>query len=156
MCHGGTSTKTRAESSAHSLTGSVTTPVSSNANRVWSDPTSSNRVVTGLASTDTVGAMVCTDGTTDREVCTVSIISTNQSVSYDSQTITGLVYGYQGSNRKAFSKGDSGGPVETTSGSSATIAQGMIEANLIGAEWRGWYMPARTVDSYFNIFVKTS
>lgn len=100
--------------------------------------------------------MVCTDGTTDREVCAVSIISTNQSVSYDSQTITGLVYGYQGSNRKAFSKGDSGGPVETTSGSSATIAQGMIEANLIGAEWRGWYMPARTVDSYFNIFVKTS
>jgi len=32
----------------------------------------------------------------------------------------------------------------------------MIEANVIGAEWRGWYMPARTVDSYFNIFVKTS
>ena len=27
----------------------------------------------------------------------------------------------------------------------------MIEANVIGAEWRGWYMPARTVDSYFNI-----
>jgi len=131
-------------------------PVSSNANRVWSDPTSSNRVVNGLASSDTVGAMVCTDGQTDREVCSVSIISTNNSVAYDGQTITGLVYGLQASSKKAFSQGDSGGPVETTSGSSATIAQGMIEATVVGSEWRGWYMPARTVDSYFNIFVKTS
>lgn len=131
-------------------------PVSSNANRAWSDPTSSNRVVNGLASSDTVGAMVCTDGQTDREVCAVSIISTGNSVSYEGQTITGLVYGFQGSSRKAFSQGDSGGPVETTSGSSATIAQGMIEATVVGSEWRGWYMPARTVDSYFNIFVKTS
>lgn len=68
---------------------------------------------------------------------------------------TGLIAAHQTGNLVAFSAGDSGGPVETTSGSTQSIAQGMIEARNTGNAAYGWYMPARTVDSYFNVFVKT-
>lgn len=123
---------------------------------VWSDPTSTQRHVTGVSSTDTVGTLLCTDGATDREVCSVRISATGQSVSYDGQTITGLVSAFQTWSQAAFSAGDSGGPVEATSGSSSTIAVGMVEARLTSDASRGWYMPARTVDSVFGLTVKTS
>lgn len=132
-------------------------PLSSNGAVVWSDPTSTSRTVTALAAGNTVGALVCTDGAVDREVCSVRIDSTGNSVTYGGQTITGLVGAHQTSGRAAFTPGDSGGPIETTSGSSQSIAQGMLEAVVNGTGYsQGWYMPARTVDSYFNVFVKTS
>jgi hypothetical protein len=120
-------------------------------------PLISSLTGTFLADSETVGALVCTDGASDREVCSVRIDSAGNSVSYDGQTITGLVGATQTSGRAAFTPGDSGAPVETTSGSSSSIAQGMLEAVLNGTgNSKGWYMPARTVDSYFNVFVKTS
>lgn len=130
-------------------------PVSSNSPDVWSDPTSTNRLVTSLASGNTVGVLTCTDGVTDRERCSVRIDATGQSVSYDGQTITGTVSAHQTGDLNAFSAGDSGGPVETTSGASQSIAQGMVLARETSDAAYGWYMPARTVDSYFNVFVKT-
>lgn len=130
-------------------------PDTSNGPYVWSDPTSTDRQVTGVAGSDTVGTLLCTDGTTDREVCSVKVLATNISVSYDGQVVNGLVYCEQTSNRNAFSAGDSGGPVEATSGSSATKAVGMIEARVTSDPADGWYMPARTVDNYFNLTIKT-
>ena len=46
--------------------------------------------------------------------------------------------------------------METTSGSTQAVAQGMIEARVTTDASQGWYVPARTVDSYFNVFVTTS
>ncbi len=130
-------------------------PVSSNASYVYSDPTSVDRDVTGVASGDIIGAQVCTDGYANGEVCSVQIGATGQSVSYDGQTINGLVYAWQVNNVNAFSAGDSGGPVETTSGSAWTIAQGMIEARVLNDDPEGWYMPATTVTSWFGVSVVT-
>ncbi len=131
-------------------------PVTSNATYVWSDPTSVSRSVTGVASSDTVGVLTCTDSAVDREVCSVRIDNPGQTISYNGQTITGLVAAHQTGNLPAFTPGDSGGPVETTSGSSLATAQGMIEATAGGNNSAGWYMPTRTVDAYFNVYVKTS
>ena len=132
-------------------------PVSSNAANVWSDPHSVSRTVTALATGNTVGVLTCTDGYVDRETCSVRIDSTGQSVTYGGQTITGLVGAHQTAGLPAFSAGDSGGPVETTSGSAQSIAQGMLLATVDGTNSsQGWYMPARTVDSYFDVFVRTS
>ncbi len=133
-----------------------TIPVTSNAQYISSDPTSVDRTVTGVASTDTVGVLTCTDGQKDREVCNVRIDNPGQTVSYNGQTITGLVAAHQTGNLAAFTPGDSGGPVETTSGPNLASAQGMIEAQAGAPYSSGWYMPARTVDSYFNVYVKTN
>ncbi len=108
-----------------------------------------------MASSDPVGTNFCTDGTINLEVCGVVIYATGQTVTYDGQTITGLVYGVQTNNINAFSAGNSGGPAYTMTSGGVT-ALGMIEARVTGADYYGWYMPARTVNSYFGVFVKTS
>ena len=56
--------------------------------------------------------------------------------------------------QSAFSKGNSGGPVYTV-GSSGVAARGMIEATVVNGYSGGWYMPARTVQNYFGITIKT-
>jgi len=129
-------------------------PVSLTSGRVWSDPTSGGRAVTGVASVDPAGGLVCTNGYVDREVCSVKIVGTYQSVNYGGQLITGLTAANQTSGRSAFTPGDSGGPVEATSGSTATIAQGMIAAHNTTTYSKGWYLPAKAVTNYFGVSIK--
>lgn len=121
---------------------------------IWSDPTSANRLVVGVASTDPVGGLICTDGYTNREVCSVKILSTNQNVTYmingTSTTVSNTVYACQSKSGAAFSGGDSGGPVETTIGSSETTARGAVLAMVIGDSYCGWYMPERYIESDFG------
>gem|GEM_PF-1757952 len=133
-------------------------PVTSNLPEIWSDPTSVYRAITGVATTDTKGVLTCTDGAVDMEVCNVKIGDSNQQVFYKDYNVTigGLTYAHQTQSLNAFSKGNSGGPVETTSGSASAIAQGMLVAHVDGDFTSGWYLPARAVDSYFNVFVKTA
>jgi hypothetical protein len=118
---------------------------------IWSDPTSIDRTVTGVASTDPVGGLICTDGLTNREVCSVKIEATNQTITYDINgeltKVTNTVYACQTSSKNAFSAGDSGGPVETTIGSGSTTARGEVLAYASGAAYCGWYMPERYIES---------
>lgn len=130
-------------------------PVSTNSSYVWANPGATSRTVTGLGMSDSYGNLVCTDGYANNEVCDVMVTDINVSTSYDGQTITGLVEAVQQGAQSAFSAGDSGGPVYALSGSNA-IARGMVEARIVGFDDTGFYMPARTVDSYFNVFVRTS
>jgi hypothetical protein len=118
---------------------------------IWSDPTSVTRTVTAVASTDPVNGLICTDGYTNREVCSVKIEKTNQNVTYAingvNTTVTNTVYACQTSSKNAFSPGDSGGPVETTIGSGQATARGEILAYVVGSEYCGWYMPERYIES---------
>lgn len=130
-------------------------PVSSNSPYIWSDPTSTTRHVTGTSSSDPIGTLLCTDGMTDREVCSVKILAGGQTVNYDGVAVQGLVAAQQTSHAAAFSAGDSGGPVEATSGSTSATAFGMIEARNTSDASYGWYMPTRTLISYWGITVLT-
>jgi hypothetical protein len=123
---------------------------SSDAGYIWSDPTSTDRAVTGVASTDPIGGLICTDGLTNREVCSVKIEATNQTITYSingtSTTVSNTVYACQTAGKAAFSAGDSGGPVETTIGSTDTTARGAVLA-YTGDAHCGWYMPERYIES---------
>lgn len=122
---------------------------------IWSDPTSVTRTVTSVASSDPVNGLICTDGYTNREVCSVKIEKTNQNVTYSingvNTTVTNTVYACQASNKNAFSPGDSGGPVETTIGSGQSEARGEILAYVVGSEYCGWYLPERYVESDWGV-----
>lgn len=117
---------------------------------IWSDPNSTDREVTGVASTDPVSGLICTDGLTNREVCSVQIEATGQNVTYtingESTTISNTVYACQTAGKAAFSAGDSGGPVETSLGSTAATARGAVLA-YTGDAHCGWYMPERYIES---------
>jgi hypothetical protein len=84
-------------------------PVTSNAARIFSDPTSTSRRVSSVATSDPIGTLLCTDGYTDREVCNVKVMAIGQVVTYNGATVTGLVQAKQTQGKKAFSPGDSGG-----------------------------------------------
>jgi transposase len=117
---------------------------------IWSNPTSTSRTVAKVAPSDPTGGLICTDGLTNLEVCSVKFESINQDVTYDingvSTTVTGTVYACQTAGKAAFSGGDSGGPVETTLGSTSATARGEILANTDSAIC-GWYLPERTIES---------
>lgn len=130
-------------------------PVASNSAYIWSDPTSTARHVNGTSSSDPVGTLLCTDGQADLEVCSVKILAGGQTVNYDGVAVQGLVAAQQTSGQAAFTGGDSGGPVEATSGSTATTAFGMIEARNLNTPSYGWYMPVRTLIQYWGITVLT-
>jgi hypothetical protein len=121
---------------------------------IWSDPTSANRRVVGVASTDPIGGLICTDGYTTREICSVQIVSTNQNITYTingtSTTVTNTVKACQTGGKTAFAGGDSGGPAETTIGSSETTARGAILAVVVNSPWCGFYMPERYIESDFG------
>jgi hypothetical protein len=117
---------------------------------IWSDPNSVSRTVVKVAPTDPTGGLICTDGQADREVCRVEIESINQNVTYKingvSTTVSGTVYACQTAGKAAFSLGDSGGPVETTLGSTQATARWEILANTDNAIC-GWYLPERTIET---------
>lgn len=130
-------------------------PVTSNAARIFSDPTSTSRRVSSVATSDPIGTLLCTDGYTDREVCNVKVMAIGQVVTYNGATVTGLVQAKQTQGKKAFSPGDSGGPVGATSGSDVIAAYGMIEAYADSTFSLGWYMPARFIQQDMGVKVKT-
>jgi hypothetical protein len=131
----------------------------SSAGTVWSDPNSTERSVTSVASSDPVGGLICADGAISREVCNVRINSTGQSVTYvingTNTTVKNLVYACQQSGNAAFQSGDSGGPVETTVGSDQSIARGEILAGN-GNISCGYYLPERYIVSDWGATVLTS
>lgn len=123
---------------------------------VWADPHKSHRVVEGVIDNNQTGLYFCTDGATDREVCDVKIVNTGRHVYYDGKTITGLVYAVQQDGRAAFTGGDSGGPVYTVEPNGTVMARGMLVAHVSGDATRGWFVPAKTLENFYNISIKTS
>jgi hypothetical protein len=115
----------------------------------WADPVTPTRDITAVASTDPIGGVICTDGLTDREVCDVDIKATGQDITYSingsNTTVSNTVYACQANDKAAFSPGDSGGPAETTIGSTETHARGEILAHT-GDSHCGWYYPERYVE----------
>jgi hypothetical protein len=84
------------------------------------------RTVTAVATTDPIDGLICTSGAYTKEVCSVKIHRTGRCVTFsDGVTTCGLVEAYRNFVTVA-TDGDSGGPVETTLGSSQTEARGMI------------------------------
>jgi hypothetical protein len=135
-------------------TDSEVIPVSSNAGYIFSDPTSTTRTVTGVSTNNPVGGLVCTEGYTDREVCSVKIYAISQTVTYDGQLVYGLVKGVQTAGKNAFSAGDSGGPVGSTTGTNKIRAYGMLIARVTSDPSQGWYMPATSVEDRMGVTVK--
>jgi len=131
----------------------------SSAGTVWSDPNSTERSVSSVASSDPVGGLICADGAISREVCNVRINSTGQSATYvingTNTAVKNLVYACQQAGKAAFETGDSGGPVETTVGSSQSIARGEILAGN-GNLTCGYYLPERYIVSDWGAVVLTS
>ncbi len=124
--------------------------VSSNAARVWADPTTQSRLVTSRSVSDPVGTLLCTDGQADHEVCSVEIVNSSVSVTYDGKTVVQQVYCHQINGQAAFSGGDSGGPVYAgKNGSAEAQAFGMIVAHQSDASY-GWYTPARSIFSAYS------
>jgi hypothetical protein len=122
----------------------------------WSDPVSTDRAIVGVDSTDPIGGLICTDGLTNREVCSVEIDATGQTINYyfngTTRTVYNTVYACQTSGAAAFSGGDSGGPVETTIGSYETNARGEVLANT-GDAHCGWYYPEYLLADYWGMSV---
>ena len=121
---------------------------------VFSDPNAAERNVDGVSTTNPVGGLICTDGYTDREICSVKILSDGASCKYDGKKITNLVKAFQRNGIPAFSPGDSGGPVYTTLKGGGVNARGMIVAhtgNLDG----GYYEKVTTIESSFKVKVVT-
>jgi len=120
---------------------------------IWSDPNSTAREVVKVAPNDPQYGLICTDGYATREVCDVEIETTDTNVVYTvngvSTEVYGVVYACQTAGDAAFSSGDSGGPVETTLGSSEATARGEILASNTDAPNAscGWYLPERTIES---------
>jgi hypothetical protein len=131
----------------------------SSAGTVWSDPNSTERSVTSVASTDPVGGLICGDGAISREVCNVRINSTGQSATYNingtNTTVKNLVYACQQAGKATFQVGDSGGPVETTVGSGQSIARGEILVGN-GNITCGYYLPERYIVNDWGATVLTS
>jgi hypothetical protein len=133
----------------------VVIPVAAVGGWIWSDPTSTDRQVVNVATSDPVGGLICTDGLSDREVCSVKIESVDQSLTYtingSPTKVVNAVYACTTTGDSAFSGGDSGGPVETTLGSSETNARGEVIAHVVvngvAENNCGWYMPQRYMDS---------
>ncbi len=124
--------------------------VSSNAARVWADPTIQSRLVTSRAIGDPIGTLLCTDGQVDHEVCSVQIVNSSMSVTYNGKTVVQQVYCHQTNGHPAFSGGDSGGPVYAgKNGSSEAQAFGMIVARQSDASY-GWYTPARSIFAAYS------
>ena len=129
-------------------------PVSSVGSYIFSDPTSTTRKVTGVASSDPIGTLLCTDGYSDREVCSVRVDAIGQMATYGVKTVTGLVKAHQTGGAAAFSGGDSGGPIGATTGSTSILAFGMICAMVTGNASIGYYMPARFIQLDMGVTVK--
>ena len=131
-------------------------PVTSNSARIFSDPTSTTRTVAGVALSDPIGTLVCTEGYVDKEVCSVRIDAIGQTVTWtgDGHTTTGLVAAHQTAGKLAFSGGDSGGPVGATSGSTSIYAYGMLVGRVLANPSIGWYVPARVVQVDMGVSIK--
>lgn len=124
--------------------------VTSNAAEVWADPTTPSRLVTSRSTGDPVGTLLCTDGATNREVCSVKILNSSMSVTYNGKTVNQQVYCHQINGVAAFSSGDSGGPVYAgKDGSAEAQAFGMIVAAPADPSY-GWYTPARSIFAAYS------
>jgi streptogrisin D len=125
-------------------------PISSGGVYVWADPTTADRTVHAKSTSMAVGGLVCTDGLTDREVCSVKITSVGQTVNYGGATVKNLTGATQTAGRAAFSGGDSGGPVYTALSGGSVEAQGMIAAHSNATNATGWFLPHWTVTGWLG------
>lgn len=133
----------------------VVYPVPGNYGRVWADPTTAYRNVTIRATADPVGTLLCTDGATDREVCSVQIGDSDDDSTYGGKTIHHQVRAFQQLGHPAFSAGDSGGPVYAgRNGIAEAQAFGMI-VSMTPNPATGHYTPLRYIfAAYSNLTFK--
>lgn len=121
--------------------------VTSNRGIVWADPTTGYRSVTSRSTANVPGTLLCFDGETDREVCSVRIVGP-ASVTYDGKTVHNQVYAVQINGKAACSAGDSGGPVYAgKNGSLEAQAFGMIVAYTDPAHC--FYTPSQNIFDAF-------
>lgn len=120
--------------------------VASAVDDIWADPTTTTRDISAISAADNVGVLLCTDGVTDREVCSARIDATGQSSTYGGHTTQALVKAHQTAGVNAFSPGDSGGPViEALHGSNGARAVGMITSTVTSDHSIGFYRSAKVV-----------
>lgn len=126
-------------------------PVSSNAARIWADPTTSTRLVTSRALGDVPETLLCTGGVTDAEVCSVRMDNPGRAIVYGGKTIYNQVYCEQMYGQTAFSGGDSGGPVYAgKNGSAEAEAYGMLVAADKNDAAFGYYTPLRYIFAAYS------
>jgi streptogrisin D len=128
-------------------------PVSSDLRYVWANPTYTTRTVTSVSSSLVAGALVCTDGGVDAEVCNVKVQAPNDTVTYNGHTIGDMAYGVQQNGKPAFTPGDSGGPVYTATANQTAEAQGLIAAHVTGNNAEGWFCKVWNVESALGVSV---
>lgn len=123
----------------------------------FADPHASTRYVHSIASGDAHGDNICTDGYTDREVCTIYVVEPHQDVRYCSGgtcvTVDDLVLANNTSGSNGFSPGNSGCPVYQLTGGSSVQARGMYVAHTTDAT--GWYDPTYDVTSAMGVNLYT-
>ena len=126
---------------------------------IFSDPTSTTRTVTSTATSDPVGGPICTGGAVSKEVCRVEIDATGQTVRYDNHIVYNLVKAHQADAVPVFARGNSGGPVYTSIGSSGAQARGIVSAfqyvDGIARYNLGWYSSMRYITPELGVTVKT-
>ena len=125
---------------------------------VWSgSPTSASlRHVISVATADPIRGVICMDGAITGEVCGVTILSVGACVPFSNGVTTcGLVVASK-PGAVIGQGGDSGGPVETTIGSTQTEARGeMIGGAADPHEFdTNFYTPIRLITRAFNVTVK--
>jgi hypothetical protein len=112
--------------------------------------------VHAVSSSIAVGGLVCTDGNTDKEVCSVRVDETDDSVSYSGITLQHQIFFHQTAGHNAFSQGDSGGPIYTVLSDGSVEAQAQLIALVTGDPTQGWGTFWKTVDIKLNVSIITS
>ncbi|MDQ2839126.1 MAG: hypothetical protein M3Y42_17000 [Actinomycetota bacterium] len=123
------------------------------------------RVVTSVATTDPIGGLICQGGAFTNDsagtqlLCNLKITAGPMCLHFDDDNLTtcGLYSAINANDGSAqvVQEGDSGGPVETTSGSTAAVARGEIVggegAVEIGHDNNLLYLPMRVVEGTFDV-----
>lgn len=111
-----------------------------------------DRRVTSVATADPVGGVICTDGATSGEICGVTIVNPSFCQTFNDHVQTcGLVVTHH-AGIDCVAGGDSGGPVETTIGSTQTEARGEIIGYGDSAT-SCYYTPIRFITRTFKLSV---
>lgn len=105
-----------------------------------------------------VGELVCTDGVTDGEQCSVQVTQINVSRTYDGgPTITDCIEGSQEYLENAFSPGDSGGPVyQYVSGSTSRLYARRMVVYHESHDYQGYFTPAFTTAAQMGVSIMTT
>ena len=115
--------------------------VSSSGSYVWSDgtyagnnPLGSKRGVRAVATNQPIGGLLCADGYTLGEVCSVRIDAVNQTLTANGHSTFNTVRAHQTGGLYSAAPGDSGAPIYSLLGSTNTVGvYGMILGGTVNA-----------------------